>query len=422
MNDLLQNQETLPRNSLQFRFGQIFYGTVQKLFPNQHAEIKLGAHKIIAKLEVPLSTGKGYWLQVNSNDGAPKLKLLNPSTQYGIAEKNSSAKILHHLGLQNEKVNQSLINHIMNHSFSLTKEEIIRASQLLNQSNNHEEGLQIIKLMSQKNLPFNEGIFKSLLAAGSSESTTQLVKALHASLLTEQGLNDSGKDLLRLLQSLESDHVESLLNRREDTLNHLKQSIHRTGIFYENTILDREINNALMKDSIKPLLVAYLQEHSQSIQSDAKNIAEQLLFRMNGFQLISSENGPVHHLLFEIPIKLGSYQSEIVMQWSGKRSDDGKINSDFCRIIFYLDLEHLKETMVDMQIQNRIVTVNILNSSNELQKLSVGLLPAVTAGLKELGYHLSSLHFKLPEDLKKQNVNRHNYHSNQSYTGVDIRI
>ncbi|MCR2820736.1 hypothetical protein [Lederbergia panacisoli] len=78
--------------------------------------------------------------------------------------------------------------------------------------------------------------------------------------------------------------------------------------------------------------------------------------------------------------------------------------------------------MVDMQVQNRIVTVTILNSSDELQKLSVDLLPTVASGLKEMGYHLSSLQFKLPEDSKKQDANKHYYHSNQSYTGVDIRI
>ncbi|MCR2820737.1 hypothetical protein [Lederbergia panacisoli] len=342
MRGLLQNQETNSRSTLQFRSGQIFFGTVQRLFPNQYAEINLGAHKVIAKLEVPLSSGKGYWLQVNSNEGAPKLKLLNPSSHYGIAEKEFSASLLQQLGLQNGKINQSLIRHIKDDSFFLTKEEMIRASQLLNQSDNLEEGLQIIKLMSQKNLPFNEGIFKSLLAAGSNESTTELVKALQATLLADKNLSDTGKDILRLLQSLDSDDTELLLNRREDVLSLLKQSIKRTGIFYENRMLDREFSNELIKDSIKPLLVAYLQEFSQSPKSEAKNIVEQLLFRMNGFQLLSSENGPIHHLLFEIPIKLGVYQSEIVMQWSGKRTENGKINSDFCRIIFYLDLEHLK--------------------------------------------------------------------------------
>ncbi|MBS4198939.1 hypothetical protein KHA93_04635 [Bacillus sp. FJAT-49732] len=422
MRALFQNQDSLPQSSFQFREGQIFYGVIQKLFPNQHAEIRMGVHKLIAKLEVPLSVGKGYWLQVTSNEGAPKLKLLNPSNQISITEKESTANLLQQLGLPNDKNNQSLVRLLINEHLFLTKEELVRAAQLIKQSHNPEDGLQIIKFMSQRNLPFNESIFHSLIASGKNESTAHLLKSLQASLTVEEShLNSAGKEILRLLKSWETENVEQLPYTRQDALRTMKQWLQRTGIFYENTLLSREIQYESLKETIKPLLVAFQQE-SQTIQSEAKTIAEQLLFRMNGFQLQSSENGPIHHLLFEIPINLGRYQSELVMQWSGKKTDEGKISSDFCRIIFYLNLEYLKETMVDMQVQNRIVTVSILNDSNELQKLSKEMLPAVASGLKELGYQLSSLNFKVPDDLKKRDSKSNIYHSKQSYMGVDIRI
>ncbi|MCJ8006248.1 hypothetical protein ACFFF5_04040 [Lederbergia wuyishanensis] len=416
MRALLQNQENIPQGSIHFRNGQVFYGVIQRLFPNQHAEIKMGVHKLIARLEVPLAAGKGYWLQVTSNEGAPRLKLLNSNP---MSNNESTTNLLQQLGLSNDKVNQSLVRLLMNEHIFLTKEDIVNAVQLLKQSQNLEEGLQIIKLMSQRNLPYNEGVFKSLIASGNNDSTEHLLKTLQASLILEENqLDSTGKEILKLLKSWD---VEILPNNRENALLLLKQSLQRTGIFYENTLLDSEQNHELLKESMKPLLVQFLQE-SQSIQSESKSIAEQLLFRMNGFQLLSSENGPIHHLLYEIPIKLGDYPSEIAMQWSGKRTEDGKINSDFCRIIFYLDLEHLKETMVDMQVQNRIVSVTILNSSEELKNLSTDMLPAVISGLKELDYRLSSINFKTPDNYNKQDSKKNRYHSKQSYNGVDIRI
>ncbi|MBS4193967.1 hypothetical protein [Lederbergia citri] len=422
MKSLLQNQEAKPTSSIQFRPGQIFYGVIQKLFPNQHAEIQVGAKKLIAKLEVPLTNGKGYWLQVTSNDGAPKLKLLNTSTPFSQSESSSTSSLLQQLGLHSHKMNHSLIQFLRNENIPLTKEEIVRAAQLLPLANNVEDGLQTIKMMSDRKWPLNEGIFKSFLALGKDESTAQLLHSLRASLLLEKNPTNSGKEIVNLLQSWDSEDAEMVQYGREKTLNQLKQSLHRTGMFYENSLLDREINRESLTESIKPLLVRFLQETSQSNLSESKNIVEQLLFRMNGYQLVSSDNGPIHHLLFEFPIKLGQFQSEILMQWSGKRTSEGKINSDYCRVIFYLDLEHLKETVVDMNVQNRIVTVNIVNSSNILQKLSESLLPDVANGLKEIGYHLSSVNFKLPENLKQQDNKKSRYYSQQSYSGVDFRI
>ena len=58
-----------------------------------------------------------------------------------------------------------------------------------------------------------------------------------------------------------------------------------------------------------------------------------------------------------------------MLPWSGKVEckKNGKIDPEFARIMFYLQLEALEETVIDMQVQNRIVTINLYNHDTHLQ-------------------------------------------------------
>ncbi|MDP1417945.1 hypothetical protein Q8G35_05930 [Peribacillus simplex] len=44
--------------------GQILFGKVNKVFPNQTAEVQISHQKMIATLDIPLRTGEKYWFQV----------------------------------------------------------------------------------------------------------------------------------------------------------------------------------------------------------------------------------------------------------------------------------------------------------------------------------------------------------------------
>ena len=49
--------------------------------------------------------------------------------------------------------------------------------------------------------------------------------------------------------------------------------------------------------------------------------------------------------------------------------EDGKIDPDFARILFYLDLESINKTVIDMQVQNRVVTVTVFNEDDTLKAM-----------------------------------------------------
>jgi hypothetical protein len=59
--------------------GQILFGKVNKVSPNQTAEVQIGHQKMIATLDIPLRTGERYWFQVQQpNEGKVVLKALDP--------------------------------------------------------------------------------------------------------------------------------------------------------------------------------------------------------------------------------------------------------------------------------------------------------------------------------------------------------
>src|SRR5699024_11224296 len=76
----------------------------------------------------------------------------------------------------------------------------------------------------------------------------------------------------------------------------------------------------------------------------------------------------------------------------------GNIDSDFCRILFVLELEKMNETMIDMQIQKRIISVNIYNEQKEPSMVEL-LIPSLKDSLDKLDYQLSTVQCKHLYDL-----------------------
>lgn len=105
----------------------------------------------------------------------------------------------------------------------------------------------------------------------------------------------------------------------------------------------------------------------------------------------------------------------------GKKNKDGKLDPDYCRILFYLDLKNLKEVVVDMQVQNRIVTLLIMSDNPELKTIASPLLSNLKEGLQQIRYQLSSVQFK-PLDEKNGKMILQEMMQDPFSTGVNILI
>ncbi|PLR87486.1 hypothetical protein [Bacillus sp. V33-4] len=629
----LLRQETLSAHkSTSFKPGQIVQGKLIKLFPNQTAEVLIGTQKVIAQLEAPLSANDRYWFQVQPGEGKVHLKVLLPGLDSGGRSPATLEGILNSLSLPATKENIEIVRFFLKEQLPITKEVLNSAALWIKDSKSFDDGLETLKQMVVKELPFVKGVFTALTSIQKNESLhsilhkladelentqptqvsqqlksilTQLVSNLkektaaaglelvgkewlHAKSdsspafkilqavgifpapateqeVIETGLADFSKkpilagqsrflqrtiallsDLYRnleanhsqavhevvaqleklaagekkpldtspqsvRLQNLVSEHLsqgqqtmknhaglirnildtfiqtaeqrdavkaadilavfsevnkiqtgreqlsallstdineqplpfsiqeKNLIEQITTTIGHklpnweegdnivrqLKDLIRTIGFGHEYELTEWLKNpNQLSREkieSLKPLLLQFLNEQSPTA---AKEAAEQVLNRITGLQVLAQEAGPLQQFVVQVPISFWDRTTDLTMQWSGRNNEDGTIDPNFCRVLFYLQLEHLDETIVDMQVQNRVLNISIINSTSGLRELAQPFIQPLKTKLQELDYQLSSIQFEQPAktdgSLFSKKVGP--VYDPQQYKGVDVRI
>lgn len=199
----------------------------------------------------------------------------------------------------------------------------------------------------------------------------------------------------------------------------MKEVLRSLGFNYEAKLGSESEDLRQVALQLKPQLVELLQ--NQSISAAVRDGAETLLNRMNGLQILSGENGPQHQLLMQVPLEFLGKKMDATLEWNGRMKEDGKIDSEFARIMFYLKLETLDETVVDMQVQNRIVTITVYNNDSQLQQLANTFKTALKDGLLSVGYTLSGVFTKTFEEQQLASKLQPRVASKET-RGVDIRI
>lgn len=222
--------------------------------------------------------------------------------------------------------------------------------------------------------------------------------------------NQTGKtsmvgNLASLLRNVEnSDHqlVQRMLQLAESSvavaiegksIKDAMQTILRSmGMNYESVLLGKDVDIGRVIQSLKPQLLALAQDPNVSLA--VRESAEQFIGRMNGPLLLSGENGVQHQLIMQVPLEFFGKKVEATLEWNGRMKEDGKIDADFARVLFYLDLHSLKETLIDMQVQNRVITITIFNDNRNLQEIGRPIQMRLKEGLESVGYQLSGVFFK----------------------------
>ncbi|MGE7601810.1 hypothetical protein ACQKL5_04805 [Peribacillus sp. NPDC097675] len=674
------------QGSTSLKSGQILFGKVNKIFPNQTAEVQIGQQKMIAHLDVPLKVGERYWLQVQPNEGQPVLKVLDSPNVNLSNAKGAAAQLLIHLGVQSEPASAKLAEFLLRNQFPVTKEIFSSALQWVKAAETTETGLSIIKTMFTQQLPFVKDVFFALAEQAKNEPFHKLLSGLQQQIMAngtdtktvaqlrgvlesfhitkqnqlqqtglqrlteiwldskstpdmklgafsllqktgfvpkglseaeflkrtvaesvmmpetlksptanklQQGLQllanaangtpeESGKvesslsklwggadmamptssvskddilqkgierafgvvssdvkpRLLTMLQTTGSQKANGEMERISDTLQlGMQQMVQKKPVFTEEiihltsrllerafaevsvsgkvTAVNPEVDELLIQlnknigqdvetkgkvgdfllqafkqtqvtsqtsnpekivlshlmdegfqlndftdgpavaqqlkewtkmlglqlehvlanlsgdgskaltedlETLKPLLLKLLNEQHPTA---VKDMAEQVLNRLTAQQVLSQDNGPVQNLLFTLPLNLGSSQTDLTMQWSGRKTKDGKIDPDYCRILFYLELETLDETVIDMQIQNRVIKVTVINEQNEMiEAAASNYLDVLKNKLQGMNYKLSGVLFQ--NTTRGENVgskqNSIPFSGTGTYSGVDMRI
>ena len=114
---------------------------------------------------------------------------------------------------------------------------------------------------------------------------------------------------------------------------------------------------------------------------------------------------------------------DVTIQWSGRKKENGQIDPSFCRVLFYLELENLHDTIVDMQVQNRILKITVMNENEYIKQLAEPFIKELKENLKGMNYTLSTVEFTHPVDRRmEENKKSTSCFSSNHYSGVDVRI
>lgn len=476
----LQSNRPVSPGKITLVRGQVFLGKVIKLFSENHALIQLGGLEVRAKLEAPLQAGKSYWLEVANSRGIPQLKVLEDGKSTTSHSRPSVPQLLESLGLSASKTREMIVRAFMNEGLLFSKETIVKGSEWLNNLEDKAAGLSVLKMMAAKELPMSRAIFEALLDTRTGIPTHERINQLAAALENTNERSDailklkkllpelvvqpapSGSETKRSLQqvvsrlglSYEHDLAQSLRSSSHETLQtfltqlahespvrdvrelsrqwlslvSVEQPERRVELSKMPAVLLQELeklglpsdklqqsngsmSTAIHQDSLKSLLLQVLQ---QTQSNGTREQAQQMLSHITSQQLNATW---ANQVVIQLPQQAGDRISDVKVKWEGKKNKKGELDPDYCRILFDLDLAHLRQTAVDVHIQKRFVTVRVFNETHVLGDMIKRFEPLLKERLAAAGYQLSSIRQQQGKRPSFEQANELD-----SASGVDIRV
>ncbi|MFC3882591.1 hypothetical protein ACFOU2_03450 [Bacillus songklensis] len=449
---------------VEFAPGDIIRGKVIKLFPNQTAVVEFNGSPLVAKLHAPLMNHTAYWFEVRPKvNGQLQLKVLTTPQSLAVEGENVMP-LLKELHLPVTKINEKLVLSLTEKGLPLPKKEMPAISDWLSSGSKADSDFQAIEQIIKMKLPFTKEIFLSIRSLHDGSSFTQQLQTLFSFLENKQALTGEELQLKeaisRLLFPLQWEKgtevggtlsgLTGLTNqekaaaenpallRGEKGLGEVNEAKELTKAFkYILQSLglehEREINQyfksgddkALKGEfpSLKALLLQFQHQHGSG---EERELVDPLIHKITGYQLLTREDGPVTSMYMQLPVLLGKEVYDVSMQWEGRQKGNGEIDPSYCRILFYLHLAHLKDTVVDVTVQNRIVNIAIINDHPCLSALTKKLGAALKENLSAIHYHLSDI--KVVKSVQEQK-NRGFltkrapvYQQTSPYSGVDLKV
>lgn len=319
------------------------------------------------------------------------------------------AQALSKIELQSTAFIQALQN------FSNKWSQQLNFHQLLNSSLPEQDFTSLKEMLTKEILPLIQDGGKNHLQQMTNvpSNLSALYQGVQAIL---QG-NDL-ENLMQLLQKSVADERFLAMPPRQQFLQQTSQFIQSLGLDYEQQIL-QQIEANKQVDSIKGMLLQ-LASGAEGKQSETN---ARLVNLINGMQIQSvNESQTVIQAAIQIPAERLGLIKDMELEFEGKKNENGEINPDYCRILFYLNLGALKETVIDMNIHQRKVAITIFNNKQEIKSVANLFKGKLESNIEALNYQLGSIQYKRIEEKEKMISPVEQKYKESPNQGVDYRI
>jgi hypothetical protein len=189
------------------------------------------------------------------------------------------------------------------------------------------------------------------------------------------------------------------------------------------------------QESLKSALLALVS--SDHTPPAIKETAQQLVQQITGQQLLLTperNSSVLTHVTMFIPINNADGKQTASVHIQTRRGRKGELDSSNCRLLFNLSMNTLGDTMVDVNVMDKIVSLNLWNDHPAISTLAEGSRNEIATSLQQAGYQLLSLRTtplpkagesKLVEAsaaVKSQHMTDISAFASNRYKGVDYRI
>ncbi|GIP27401.1 hypothetical protein J23TS9_25310 [Paenibacillus sp. J23TS9] len=192
--------------------------------------------------------------------------------------------------------------------------------------------------------------------------------------------------------------------------------------------MEHEQHHTSPQDTLKGILLQ-LVNHDEAPQA-LKEAAQQLISHLTGQQLLlnTDRTAPFAQVTLFLPLNGPDGQETASVQIQSRRGPKGELDASNCRLWFDLQMKHLGQTLVDVQVVDRIVSLKVHNDNDWAGELLVNHREEISGAMESLGYQLLTLKTEpLPEKAadSKQGpaaAASVNVYVPQSYKGVDFKV
>jgi hypothetical protein len=244
-------------------------------------------------------------------------------------------------------------------------------------------------------------------------------------------------NMLKLLGIEHEQQTAKLAEKPElfnDRLNLEKQFMGKADGLMQDRVQAEIIRQAQATpwDSIKSVLMQM--SMMDDLPPAMRESAQQLLQHITGQQLFMTADRSSHfsHLTLFLPLydEEGAQTAAINIQ--SRKGKRGEIDAENCRMLFDLNMKSLGDTLVDVQVTNKIVSIQLHNDHPLISQLLEEGRESISNALQKVGYQLSSVkNVPYPEPSKstdEASVNhsvksaKSSLYSAKPYKGMDVRI
>lgn len=218
-----------------------------------------------------------------------------------------------------------------------------------------------------------------------------------------------------------------------------KHMVERAALAVLSTVADSipmtDSSPPAQQESLKSALLALVS--SDHTPPALKETAQQLVQQITGQQLLLTperNSSVLTHVTMFIPINNADGKQTASVHIQTRRGRKGELDASNCRLLFNLSMNTLGDTMVDVNVMDKIVSLNLWNDHPAISSLAEESRNEIAASLQQAGYQLLSLRTTpLPKAgeskveaasaaVKNQQMTDMSAFAANRYKGVDYRI